>query len=61
MINNTTTDATSSTSAPSITAPAPKFFSHSNHFNFFPNKLLVNNLTTTSTRMIVDSSTVITM
>ena len=55
MINNTATDAISSTSAPSITAPAPKIFSHSNQFNFFPNNFLVNNLTTTSTRMIADS------
>ena len=55
MITNTTTDASSSTSTPSITAPAPKFFSHSKKFNFFPTKVLVNNLTTTSTRMIADS------
>ena len=55
MITNTTTDASSSTSTPSMTAPAPKFVSHSNKFNFFPTKVLVNNLTTTSTRMIADS------
>ena len=55
MITNTTTDASSSTSTPSMTAPAPKFVSHSNKFNFFPTKVLVTNLTTTSTRMIADS------
>ena len=35
MNNNTTTDASFSTSTPSITAPVPNFFSHSKKFNFF--------------------------
>ena len=46
MINNTATDATSSTSAPSITAPAHNFFHIVISLIFFPNKFLFNNLTT---------------